>query len=1256
MNTQGLGGREKRKDIINLFKSKKYSICMLQDTHFTAAEETFIRSQWGYECYFSNFNSQSRGVAIFINNTFDFKLISTEQDTNGNLLMLNCKISDRHITLVNIYGPNRDNPGFYQDLQDRLSKYENNLFIIAGDFNLILNQDYDSYNYVHLNNQNARNKVLDIMIEYNLIDCWRENHLEDREYTWFRRNPIKKARLDFFLISERLYTEVVATKILPGYRTDHSMILTSFEFGKFKKGVSYWKFNNSLLKDTAYVNEIKSIIKDIKVQYATNNVQGHENIEDIPPQQLNFDISDQLFFETLLLAIRGKTIAYASNKKKLQSDKESKILSEIEALEKQTNINYELLELKRLELSEIRKKKMEGVFLRARAKWVQEGEKPTRYFCNLENRNYVSKFMNSLTTGTGEVLNTQDEILAETKRHYHNLYKIQDTEDISLPELLHDKDIPKLSFDEQSSIEGALTLSELLNSLKRMANNTSPGNDGFTVEFFKFFWIDIGTFLLRSINYSYSIGELSTTQKQGVITCIPKGNKDKSILKNWRPISLLNVSYKLASSSIAYRIKSKLDNIINEDQTGFLPGRLMATNIRLLYDILFYTEKHHTPGLLLLIDFAAAFDTVSWSFMLKVLEFFNFGPSIRKWIKLFYNNIESCVIVNGHMSEWFSLQRGCRQGDALSPYLFILCAEILAILLRNNPNIKGIKIDGKEYIVSQYADDTSLTLDGTSESLLNTLNVLTFYGRISGLKINTDKTKVIWFGSRKNSRIILCPEHNLSWENGYFTVLGIKFSTTLEEMVNINYDAKIDEITKLFACWSKRVITPLGKITVIKTLALAKLNHLILSIPNPSNEKINKIQNLFYKFLWKNSIDKVKRDTIIQDYSLGGLRMIDLKTFMYSLKASWLRRILKMNNKLGHMVNVICPAIKNIYKYGTDYIKNKLGQDQNVFWKDVLYSYYTLVLNTKQMQCKHPLSINIWYNPGIEVGGSSICYKRWLSAGIVFLGDLFNQDGELYSYREFNATFNIRTNFIEFNGLIRAVRNFIQKIGSPNIPTKSTNPLIPLGLSVVIQNDKGCRAIYNHILKKGVLPKSFHKWSDEIGVLPNTNMNKKVSMYSLVFKTTKDPKLIWFQYRINHRILATNSLLKKMNILAEDTCTFCNNCPETLVHLFWHCNISQRFWTQLVTHLNDRCNTNLGNWNVHEIIFGDCKMDTIKSNILLRAKFYLYYCRITNQVPSIEAFKRQIKSYYQTERYMALKTQQIPKFEALWQSYKNLIQ
>jgi len=125
MNVQGLGDKMKRKDVINFLKSKKYSICMLQDTHFIPSEEKYIRSLWGYDCFFSCYNSQSRGVATFINNTFDCKVNKIEQDTNGNLLILNCKISEKDITLININGSNRDNPAFYQDMYERMSNYEN---------------------------------------------------------------------------------------------------------------------------------------------------------------------------------------------------------------------------------------------------------------------------------------------------------------------------------------------------------------------------------------------------------------------------------------------------------------------------------------------------------------------------------------------------------------------------------------------------------------------------------------------------------------------------------------------------------------------------------------------------------------------------------------------------------------------------------------------------------------------------------------------------------------------------------------------------------------------------------------------------------------------------------------------------------------------------------------------------------------------------------------------------------------------------
>ena len=183
-----------------------------------------------------------------------------------------------------------------------------------------------------------------------------------------------------------------------------------------------------------------------------------------------------------------------------------------------------------------------------------------------------------------------------------------------------------------------------------MKNNKSPGLDGFTVEFFKFFWIDIGHYILNSLNYGYRSGSLIVTQKQGVITCIPKPNKSRISLKYWRPISLLNVIYKLASAVISNRLKKVLDNILNENQKGFIAGRFLGENIRLSYDVLFESKKPNIPGMLLSIDFEKAFDTVSWNFISDVLDYFNYGNSIKTWTGLFQKGSETCIL-----QKWFYL-------------------------------------------------------------------------------------------------------------------------------------------------------------------------------------------------------------------------------------------------------------------------------------------------------------------------------------------------------------------------------------------------------------------------------------------------------------------------------------------------------------------------------------------------------------------------------------------------------------------------
>ena len=170
-------------------------------------------------------------------------------------------------------------------------------------------------------------------------------------------------------------------------------------------------------------------------------------------------------------------------------------------------------------------------------------------------------------------------------------------------------------------------------------------------------------------------------------------------MENWRPISLLNINYKIATKTIADRISKVLPKLIHEDQTGYVKDRYIGQNIRLVKDITKVRYLDDIPGIAIFIDFKKAFDFVDWNFLAKFLEAFNFGPQIRKWIKTIYTDISSCVINIGHASElFFNSQGGVREDCPLSGILFVLCAEMLAQAIRNNNNIKGIQIYDKEYI------------------------------------------------------------------------------------------------------------------------------------------------------------------------------------------------------------------------------------------------------------------------------------------------------------------------------------------------------------------------------------------------------------------------------------------------------------------------------------------------------------------------------------------------------------------------------
>ena len=438
---------------------------------------------------------------------------------------------------------------------------------------------------------------------------------------------------------------------------------------------------------------------------------------------------------------REASINYGKTKKRNLEQKQDEIEKSIKILEEQianTHANdsqklWPELEKKRFELEAIIEYQTKGAILRSKSQWYNEGEKNSKYFLNLEKRHCRQNTITQLKINDMDVIQSDKEILHECENFYKNLYsskmQLNNSSKDFFPQARQ-----VLSNENLYFCEGPLKSKECLEALKSMASEKSPGTDGLPSEFYKVFWEEIEESLTSALNFSFEIGQLPISQRRGIIKLIPKKDADPNLIKNWRPLTLLNCDYKIASKAIANRIKTVLPELISDDQSGFIKNRCISDNIRTLDSVIQYTANKNIPGLLLFLDFEKAFDTLEWSFIEKSLQHFGFGPSLSKWVRLFYCKTESCILNNGWTSNFFELSRGVRQGCPLSPYLFILSVEILAEAIRNKREITGIKIQDTEFKLSQYADDTTLSLDGSEESFKASLTLIEAFGKMSGLK------------------------------------------------------------------------------------------------------------------------------------------------------------------------------------------------------------------------------------------------------------------------------------------------------------------------------------------------------------------------------------------------------------------------------------------------------------------------------------------------------------------------------------------
>ena len=666
-----------------------------------------------------------------------------------------------------------------------------------------------------------------------------------------------------------------------------------------------------------------------------------------------------------------------------------------------------------------------------------------------------------------------------------------------------------------------------------------------------------------------------------------------------------------------------------------------------------YTKSEDIPGLIVAIYFEKAFDSVAWSFIEKALIFFGFPENIVNWFKTLYSNPRTCLTFNGQYSRWFSLGRGCRQGDPVSPYLYLVCAEIMSLMFRQHDQIKGIKLKDRETLLSLFADDTTLFLDGSEASLKNAFQVLDAFSAMSGLKINNEKTQIVWIGSNIGCVVRYMRDRNFIWDPGSFKVLGIIFSVDLNEIVRLNFKDKIDEVKRDIAKWSKRNITPLGKITVIKTLIVSKLTYLLINLPDPPDTFLQEIDSILTKFLWGGKICKIKKSTTYKNYEEGGLKMYNIYSSLSAFKLSWVKRIESYSEEECLSIRLY-PCLNKHNLYGNAYPGHIRKTIKNHFWLDVfkhLEKIMKIPIKIKQDNVHSIYKEPLLFNLNIKRGNKVLSNLTWTENNLISISDLMTENSlDFINFATFKTRYPYThgINFLEFNGVIRAARQFLTKVKN-NL--ESTDMCSSWVLDTIRAGNFKIRECLD---QNNVPPTATLKWNTYFpGLIWKT-------VFAKCFRTTFDTQLQWFQARILHRILPTRRYLNMCKIVNSPNCLFCNEFEESLCHLFWECCHVKKFWIDLEDMLKRKCyNCARFTFKKELVIFGTSKniiTDRTIDFIILLAKFYIYKCRFLESVPNCLSFILYLKKRLEIERILAFRRNKSSQFHLMWYPYLKLFE
>ena len=1236
-NVRGMRKLVKIKQILSRLKHLQAKVIFLQETNLLPDEIVCIRKRWPGQILASCCSSQARGVAILIHKSVPFRIHKLLQDPAGRFVVVGGTLLNQEIILVNVYGPNNDDATFFRNLFMTISSFRGEI-IMGGDFNCAPNPLLDRSSRNDSSHTNTRRVIGHFMSELHICDIWRIRNPTTLEYSCHSNTHQTQSRIDYFLISVTLAANVQDCGHKGIVISDHALLFLHYRLTSHARGQTVWRLSPRWLHDQNFLYFVKT---NIEFFFATNTDETSASIR----------------WEAFKAYIRGVMISYTSSNTNKTHLLMTELEQDIKDLERELSVNNTPENLQRL--SELRAKynnvtasKALNSITRLKQTYYDQGESAGKLLAwrikTLQNERAITE----IETESGTTTNPA-EINRAFQKYYMNLYTSESPDTNDLHPFLDQLSIPTLEERVKEELDSPITKEELFEALSHMNGGKASGPSGLPIDIYKCFKEMLVPPLFDMLVESIEAEHLPPSLSKALITLILKPDKPHIKCGSYRPISLINSDAKIIAKVFARRLENHLPSLITSDQNGFIKGRQGFHNIRRLLNII-DVRKESPDTAIVSLDAEKAFDRVEHNYLFEVLQRFGFGEYICKCVKMLYHSPSASVMTNFLTSQPFKLQRGTRQGCPLSPLLFALAIEPLAIAIRQNSSITGITIGNVENKIGLFADDIVLFLTQLKCSIPNLLRLINTFGSISGYKLNESKSNILFLKQSERS----CPPIQTTFRNtSSFTYLGIKITQSTEDLVSTNYSPVISGVTNLINRWTTMPISMIGRINILKMNVLPKFLYLFQCIPlPPPTNFFSNMTKVFRNFIWSNRRARLRLSLLYLPYDRGGLKLPNLKWYYWACQlwttSFWFRPSPSLSwVEMERETSANIPLHMYLYSDKPDKLKKFTGNpfvsNSIRVWHDV-HSYLKVPLKLSQFT-------PIWGNNNFHPGAKDKGFKLWADKGIGQIADLFQED-VLMQFEDIRKQFDIPAkHFFKY----LQVRDFIYKTQKKlSIPDLSAVEKI-----VKSPHQRRLISIFYKILSSGSPETSEDKrlaWCADLGEEITGSEWQNICTLSQTQSSNSGFRLL--QYKWSMRLYITPELLNHFNENIPDVCIKCETHKGTLFHCLWSCSKVLEFWREVVETLSNTSGATLPmcpRMCVLGLIPKDINLNRANRKMvtlsLLQARRTIAKCWKSIQRPTTKGWLEDIVQVIAMEKITYSLKGKYAQFEEMWTSFLDFV-